>query len=445
LPKVNLGLSLLRSRDIAIGFVLAMPLILSCVSPDPRGAEQDGESGRVVPFGDKPSSVVVEAQRALQMIPEQRARDTVEKVTSVLGLSGDRFLVVDAWARNVKVYKADGSLQRVIGRGGKGPGEFSAALHGAVVIEDSVFVPDIMLRRVTVFDVNTGGVVETFRMPFDPIRGFPLSWVNLGTDRISVSSASVSRSGTGTQFTVSLFEDGDLRPIHTRSVSPSNGREFGRATPILAAGLDGRWFLGDGSRGKVSSYDESGTKLQTFEWVGEAPPEFSNSDFRYLRDVAHAETNQRQRRRWDQVVARVPAEARPRFQRTMDSAMVTSVMSGSYPVFVGLRVDERGRVWIGRPTTIGMMQNGPYELEWNDLKRVASSWDIFGADGEYQETLVMPYAFVLTDIGALMPDVQISDRHWQPDAARWLFHRPCPSGKIAQARPGVAAPLETTN
>ena len=66
--------------------------------------------------------------------------------------------------QHVKVFAADGSLLRTIGRRGKGPGEFSS-VTAVRVLRDTLWVSDARLQRVTYFSLD-GRVIRTSRWPY---------------------------------------------------------------------------------------------------------------------------------------------------------------------------------------------------------------------------------------------------------------------------------------
>lgn len=63
----------------------------------------------------------------------------------------DRILVADDLGPHVKVFGADGTYVRTIGRGGEGPGEFSQPWQIAVDASDSLYVWDAGHSRILVF------------------------------------------------------------------------------------------------------------------------------------------------------------------------------------------------------------------------------------------------------------------------------------------------------
>ncbi len=67
-----------------------------------------------------------------------------------LGSNGTIY-VADAGYRDVRVFSPDGELLDTIGEFGEGPGEFRSPVNLALGDQDSVFVYDRMLRRVSAF------------------------------------------------------------------------------------------------------------------------------------------------------------------------------------------------------------------------------------------------------------------------------------------------------
>lgn len=126
--------------------------------------------------------------------------------------SDGRIYVLDQQAQQVRVFDAQGTLVRTIGRGGSGPGEFSPGAGPLFVVRgDTVLVPDVLLQRVSWF-VLSGDETGSFPLPM--AEGIPVAW--------------------------GMTPDG--RVAHQRMPLPLPGQpqtEVPTETPIVARGTDG--------------------------------------------------------------------------------------------------------------------------------------------------------------------------------------------------------------
>jgi hypothetical protein len=84
-----------------------------------------------------------------------------------LALTGDGSIVVsDGVTQELRLYDADGSYVRTLGRRGEGPGEFSSAPMIAGLADDTAFVFDVRTVRVTSFGLE-GELIETTSLRTD--------------------------------------------------------------------------------------------------------------------------------------------------------------------------------------------------------------------------------------------------------------------------------------
>lgn len=104
-------------------------------------------------------------------------------VTGVSDSRGHRYFVFAPSTAEIKVFDRTGRFVHTIGRRGEGPGEFESARHVLVGPEDSLFVFDQRLARMTVFDPSW----ELARTaPF--LAADVLAVDFLGNDRLAVAA-----------------------------------------------------------------------------------------------------------------------------------------------------------------------------------------------------------------------------------------------------------------
>lgn len=109
-----------------------------------------------------------------------------------LAVTGDgRIAVLDAQAREVRVFAPDGTHLATHGRQGEGPGELEGGYGLMLGPEGRFWVPDHQLDRMTVFDPDSG-FVDAWDFP---ILLFGFIWNGIVTDEGTVWKRSLAMSG----------------------------------------------------------------------------------------------------------------------------------------------------------------------------------------------------------------------------------------------------------
>ncbi len=133
-------------------------VIVACGNHTPvADSPFDAASGDVAEFSD-----VFEVVDTVVL----EENDSVLNALPVVNSDGQRFVVTDPYAYQVRIYTTRGELLWARGKQGQGPGEFMSP-HAAQVIEDGrIAVIDLTTARITYFDPNASvdPVVET--VPF---------------------------------------------------------------------------------------------------------------------------------------------------------------------------------------------------------------------------------------------------------------------------------------
>lgn len=101
---------------------------------------------------------------------EGPAEYQLDQVRAAVPMSGGRIAVANGGTQEIRVYSADGEIERTLGREGGGPGEFRALTWIAAMAGDSIMAYDWRDRRVTVF-APTGEVARTVSMASDSAGG----------------------------------------------------------------------------------------------------------------------------------------------------------------------------------------------------------------------------------------------------------------------------------
>jgi len=152
------------------------------------------------------------------------------EITGVITLPNKSVLVLDAKLGRLSLFSPQGTLLDAVGRSGEGPGEFVDP-RLAAVWQDSAFVLDNMLRRVSVFALGRGAI--TFERSFG-IAGWAADACLIGKRLFLLSYA-------------------DGRVLHEYSLGGTLLRSFGE--PI---GLDLPITRGGTIRGRLLCEAETG-------------------------------------------------------------------------------------------------------------------------------------------------------------------------------------------
>ncbi len=105
------------------------------------------------------TAVVVDTIRG-----EEDGPSSLSQIRGIAVDAGGRVYVADGVEKSVKVFAADGSFLRAMGRQGQGPGEFNTPQGVAIGPEERAYVYDPQARRVVVFD-STGAFDDMSNIP----------------------------------------------------------------------------------------------------------------------------------------------------------------------------------------------------------------------------------------------------------------------------------------
>src|SRR5690606_18561286 len=145
-------------------------------------------------------------------------------ITGIDADSDGRIYVLDQQAQQVRIFDAQGTLLRTVGRGGSGPGEFSPAAGPLFVVRgDTVLVADVMLQRMNRF---LAGGDEAGSFPLPMAEGIPVAWAMTPDGRVahqlrrfpfpgqpqpepSTEDAIVARGADGSSDTLAVVRAGE--------------------------------------------------------------------------------------------------------------------------------------------------------------------------------------------------------------------------------------------
>lgn len=173
--------------------------------------------------------------------------DLFGRIWSLAVDAGGRIYVLESQAQEIRVFNADGSHLRTIGRKGGGPGEFSQALLAQFGPGGNLWVVDPPNNRLSMFD-TAGVYVAGHRMP----GGFMIMpWPGGFDDRGDYYSP-VPKPAGGTEFRIALAHfDSALQIIDTLPIptDPVKREHFelrnGRSRVQVSIPFDAsfRWLL----------------------------------------------------------------------------------------------------------------------------------------------------------------------------------------------------------
>lgn len=191
-----------------------------------------------------------------------------------------RIAVLDAQAREVRVFAPDGAHLATHGRQGEGPGEFEDAYGLMLGPENRLWVPDNRLDRMTVLDPDSG-YVDSWDVR---ILSLGYIWGGIMTDEGTVWKPSVTVSGNRDPF-MRVYGPGmtllDTLPMGTR-------RQVGPEDDPPGAF---RWMAPDGQRGGLFGVPWYAMPVTALDPAGAIwSTESGNPDYRIKRWVPGGDT-----------------------------------------------------------------------------------------------------------------------------------------------------------
>jgi hypothetical protein len=258
----------------------------------------------------------------------------------------DRIFVLDAQARDVRVFSSDGKYEQTIGQPGEGPGELGAQV-GALFMGpgDTLLIPDLANQRVNRYAPD-GTSLGSFPLRIE--NGIPMSIVATRTGVVDLSNA------RGPQRTVFAAE------------------------PVWTLSDDLELFFGITNQYRISVFDPEGT-LQRIVTKQAEPAPVTERDEEMMWQVIE-----------QQVRAAVPPES---FMEFMQQTRQRVGFADFFPAFVSMSIGPNGSIWVQhlRPPA----EVPEEELETYDMTQDIGSrdWDVFDPDGRYLGVVTMPPRF----------------------------------------------------
>ena len=178
-----------------------------------------------------------------------------------------RIVFADPSDRNVKIYDAGGALAGVVGRAGRGPGEF-AALMMAQAYHDSVVAYDMSARQLSMF--RPDGRFAGPRALGSPRLPLPFTVRVVDDSLFLLVAPAMGRSRAG--VLALARRDGSIRSqFLDLGRYLGTGPEVASVTGILADAADGRVFAAVAGGDSVWAFDYDGKRLAAFPADPERP------------------------------------------------------------------------------------------------------------------------------------------------------------------------------
>jgi len=303
--------------------------------------------------------------------------------------SKNRIFVLDAQARNIRIYAEDGTYQQTIGQPGSGPGELGAAVGGLFVGPgDTLLVPDFGNQRVNRYAPD-GSSLGSFPLRLD--EGIPMSLSATRTGVIAEQLRPLSRPDRPAPDTldviITLGMDGSV--LDTITTFPSGGaldlsgedgprRTLFAPEPVWTLADDMRLFQGITSDYRIKVYTPDGELQRVFSKATEPVPVTERD-----QDMIWAVIE-------ETIRGAVPPD---RFAEIMQIQRQTTRFADYFPQFVRLSMGPAGSLWVQHlrpPASVTEEEMETYDLA-QDIG--ARDWDVFDREGRYLGVVTMPPRF----------------------------------------------------
>ncbi len=295
------------------------------------------------------------------------------RIAAVRLLPDGRIAVADGGSGTIRVFGPDGTVQRVMGGQGEGPGEFVHLAALPVATADTVAAYDARAQRLTSFLVGSGEVVSMVRLFARDGHpelylggtsggGHVAAWIRqVGRDESGVTPDVMRIARFGPDGRLAVEELGRMAGMRRlRSPLPFSPH-------FLATMIGDSVFLTDGLDGTIRVMRAStGKRIRTLEVDME---------------------------RWD------PEEAWPELEEALgDPDRVDELRrvrgvpgTDSIPVFSEMLRDGRGRLWLKR-------YDPAVDSHWVFRKRTGGEWVVVETDGRVVARATVPDGFRLMEI-----------------------------------------------
>lgn len=297
-------------------------------------------------------------------------------------LSDGSIAVADNRAPDIRIFGRAGQHLRTFGVRGEGPGEFKSPVLMGTLPGDTLVVVDRLLRRLYLFDPETGFVRGH---PAEPsIQGYLLTegmfasgsaliqrsvWQDPapnGLRRFPIDYSSVALDGTvehdfgefpgdETIFTTQSMEGGTM--------VMSGGRPFGKRAAV-AVGTD-RWYYGSQDTWEIQVHDQTGALIRLIRWDRQRVAVTDAHVSSFVAQMEEAADNTEQARQFRRMVRQAPI---PEF----------------FPAYSSIYTDALDYLWVEA-----------YRLPGDTVRATT----IFDPEGGIVGSVTLPHHFRVEEIG----------------------------------------------
>lgn len=268
-----------------------------------------------------------------------------------------RVYVSDGTEAVIHIYDGDGTHLQTIGGKGEGPGEFNS-IFSLQLMGNSLFAPDMMQRRITIFDLENPDSFNTIGFGSQGSNtGFPQQFFPLQDERLLLITASMNREGDNFTMNSSAsvidFEGNtmaeDIVELMPTSMTMVQGENMIQALSmpyqrrsILTGGPDSRIYHAYTGRMLIEILNSEGELQQAIYYDHPAPPLDRDVILeRYADNDAMYEAARRQD------------------------------MPDTMPVLAGMLIDDESRIWLKTVT------DDPEISEWWVLNEEGARLAVF--------------------------------------------------------------------
>lgn len=345
-----------------------------------------GAGVEVVSTGPAPSSV------GWRLAPDLTigSSDSVvlERPTDIAVAPDGQIFVLDQLAKDVKVFRADGTFVRVLGRAGEGPGELTGMSSRVFYLEaGAVVVVDLGNGRLQYFGLDGGDLGS---IPVDLMQGTPLEWGVVPGGNLVETSVEGPPQVLDTSDSIEVLfreleaTDGGARQLF-RVDWLTTGGSTGRTllfspVPCFAILPSGNIVVGDGGAFQLTVLDRRGDPVLGIDRQYQSVRITSADKDRLLRKFAAF-----------LVKSGLPPDV------AQDVVEKTTDVADRYPAFVRILADDVGRIWVQLPSTVDEIVESP-EVAVGQGTLGGPRWDVFDSEGHFVAEVPLPAEFHLRAI-----------------------------------------------
>jgi len=334
----------------------------------------------------------IDPEPALQIGPRADAdpRYDLLRIRGGTVLPDGKIAVLTAGTHEIRIYDAEGTWLRSMGRTGDGPGEFRTP-NGLFHAHDTLFVPDGIVSRLNLF-LTDGTILPShlFGASASGSRVAPSgrfadgTWVGVAGIRINAGADALPMNGLirhpqdyrrlssdlATDLGVITTMMGDERVIHTTTGAGGEVSGISIIQPRLGRSTYGatngdRFLIGDNAIAEIRAYGTDGALRTLIRW--NVPPRpITDALVATMKAAALAETDDTLQ------------------QRGIAAQFDVPLGGTTVPYFRGLWVDPTGAVWL---------------QEFNLLPTDSLRFRIFDRDGQLLGIRALPPRHTVLEVG----------------------------------------------